>query len=83
MEAGMARALSTPHHKALRVFLAKQRQNAGLRQQDLAKKLRRRQDYISDVETGQKVVTVVELLEWAAAIGFDPHAAIRMLQKVE
>jgi transcriptional regulator with XRE-family HTH domain len=79
----MARAFSTPHHKALRAFLAKKRQEAGLRQADLAKKLKRRQDYISDVETGQKVVTVVELLEWAAAIGFDPHAAIRMLRKIE
>ena len=79
----MARARSTSHHKALRVFLARQRQDAGLRQEDLAKKLRRRQDYVSDVETGQKVITVVELLEWAAAIGFDPHGAIRMLRKIE
>jgi transcriptional regulator with XRE-family HTH domain len=79
----MARALSSPQHKALRVFLAKQRKAVGLRQSDLAKKLKRRQDYVSDIETGQKVVSVVELMEWAAAIGFDPASAIRMLKKVE
>lgn len=76
----MARAFSSPQHNALRAFLAKKREDAGLRQVDLAKKLKRRQDYVSDIETGQKVVTVVELMEWAAALGFDPHEAIRVLK---
>jgi hypothetical protein len=53
-----------------------------LRQVDLAKRLKRRQDYISYVETGQKVVDVVEFLEWAEAIGFDPAHAIRTLRKI-
>ena len=79
----MARAFSSPQHNALRAFLAKKRQAAGLKQSDLAKKLKRRQDYVSDIETGQKVVSVVELMEWAAAIGFDPQEAIRMLKKAE
>ena len=47
---------------------------------DLAKKLKRRQDYVSDIETGQEVVTVVELMEWAAALGFDPHDVLRVLK---
>jgi ribosome-binding protein aMBF1 (putative translation factor) len=76
----MARAFSSPQHNALRAFLAKKRDESGLRQVDLAKKLKRRQDYVSDIETGQKVVTVVELMEWAAALGFDPHEAIRLLK---
>jgi hypothetical protein len=46
-------------------------------------KLKRRQDYVSDIETGQKVVTVVELMEWSAALGFDPQASIRMLKTIE
>ena len=79
----MARAFSSPQHEALRTFLSKKRTDAGLRQADLAKKLKRRQDYVSDIETGQKVVTVVELMEWAEAIGFDPHQAIRILRKKE
>ena len=76
----MARAFSSPHHEALRLFLIEKRKKAGLTQTDLAKRLKRRQDYVSDIETGQKVVTVVELMEWAAALGFDPHEAIRGLR---
>jgi transcriptional regulator with XRE-family HTH domain len=64
----MARTFDSPRHNALRDFLAEQRKAAGLRQVDLAKRLKRRQDYVSYVETGQKLVEVVELMEWAEAI---------------
>jgi hypothetical protein len=36
----------------------------------------RRQDYISYVETGQKLVELLELMEWAEAVGFDAQDAI-------
>ena len=76
----MIRPMSDPRHRALSKFLISQRIKAGLRQVDLARKLRRRQSYISHVETGQKVVAVVELLHWADAIGFDPCQAIKHLR---
>ena len=78
----MARSFDSPQHEALRAFLVQQRKKAGLRQVDLAKRLKRRQDYISYVETGQKLVEVVELMEWADAIGFDPKDAIKALAKI-
>lgn len=78
----MARTFDSPRHEALRSFLVQQRKKAGLRQVDLAKLLRRKQDYISYVETGQKLVEVVELMEWAEAIGFDAREAIKALAKV-
>ena len=78
---GMARNLDSPRHDALRLFLVEKRKKAGLRQVDLAKLLKRRQDYVSYVETGQKQVEVVELMEWAEAIGFDPRDAIKALSK--
>jgi transcriptional regulator with XRE-family HTH domain len=77
----MARALTDPRHEALRAFLVRKRKKAGLRQIDLAKRLRRKQDYVSYVETGQKVVDVIELLEWADAIGFDAREAIKHLHE--
>jgi transcriptional regulator with XRE-family HTH domain len=77
----MARAFGSPRHDALRRFLAEKRKAAGLRQVDLAKKLKRGQDYVSDVETGQKVVGVIALIEWAEAVGFDAGEAVRHLQK--
>ncbi len=77
----MARTFASPRHDALREFLIEQRKAAKLRQVDLAKRLKRGQDYVSDVETGQKIVGVVELMEWAEAIGFDPKEAIKRLSK--
>jgi transcriptional regulator with XRE-family HTH domain len=78
----MARTVDSPRQDALREFLVKKRKEAGLRQIDLAKRLKRRQDYISYVETGQKLVEVVELMEWAEAIGFDAKDAIKVLAKI-
>jgi transcriptional regulator with XRE-family HTH domain len=78
----MARSLESPRHEALRAFLVERRHKAGLRQVDLAKRLRRPQSYVTYVETGQKIVDVIELLEWADAIGFDPREALKRLAKV-
>jgi transcriptional regulator with XRE-family HTH domain len=55
---------------------------AGLRQVDLAKRLKRSQSYVTYVETGQELVDVVELMEWAEAIGFDARDALKRLAKV-
>jgi transcriptional regulator with XRE-family HTH domain len=78
----MTRTFDSPRHAALREFLVRKRKEAGLRQVDLAKRLKRRQDYVSYVETGQKLVEVVELMEWAEAIGFDARDAVKALVKL-
>ena len=78
----MVRTLDSPRHEALRAFLVERRKKAGLRQLDLAKRLGRSQSYVSYVETGQKLIDVVELMEWADAIGFDPREAIKRLAKI-
>lgn len=77
----MARTFASPRHRALGALLAEWRKAAGLRQLDLAKRLGRGQDYVSDVETGQKILGVVELMEWAEAIGFDARDALKRLYK--
>ncbi len=79
----MARTFASPRHDALRTFLIEKRKAAKLRQVDLAKRLKRGQDYVSDVETGQKIVGAVELMEWAEAIGFDPKEAIKVIAKAK
>jgi transcriptional regulator with XRE-family HTH domain len=78
----MAQTINSPRHEVLRDFLVGKRKEAGLRQVDLAKRLKRRQDYVSYVETGKKLVEVVELMEWAEAIGFDARDAIKVLAKI-
>ena len=76
----MARTISDPRHKALRQFLVSARKKAGLRQIDVAVRLRRSQDYVSHIETGQKIVGAIELAELAEVIGFDPAEAVRLLR---
>jgi hypothetical protein len=39
----------------------------------------RPQAFVSAIETGQQRVTVVEFLEFADALGFDPQSAIRRI----
>jgi transcriptional regulator with XRE-family HTH domain len=77
----MARTLASPRHDALHEFLVERRKKANLRQVDVAKRLKRGQDYVSYVETGRKLVGVVELMEWAEAIGFDACDAIKRLSR--
>lgn len=76
----MSRTFSSPRHDALIRFLIKKREDAGLTQRDLAKKLKRNQSFVATYELGEKRIDVVELLELAEVIGFDPKDAIRKLQ---
>ena len=78
----MVRTIDSPRHDALRAFIIEKREKAGLRQVDVAKKLGRHQSYVSYVESGLKVIDVVELMEWADAIGFDPRHALKHLLTV-
>ena len=79
----MSRTLDARLHEALRMFLVERRKQAGLRQVDLAKRLRRSQSYVTHVETGQKRIALIELIDWAEAIGFDPEEAITEIAKIK
>jgi len=78
----MARTFSSARHEALRKYIVEKRKKSLLRQVDLAKLLKRNQSYVTNLERGQKAVEVVELIEWAEAIGFDPADAVRRVAKV-
>jgi transcriptional regulator with XRE-family HTH domain len=78
----MVRQLGSPQHEALRALLVERRKQAGLSQTELAARLHWSQRTISKIETGEKRVTVVELLEIASALSFDAPAALRRIAKV-
>jgi transcriptional regulator with XRE-family HTH domain len=78
----MSRTFSSPRHKALVEFVIAKRKKAGLTQVQLAERLDRYQSFITALESGQKRIDVVELMELAEAIGFDPQEAIRILKKL-
>jgi transcriptional regulator with XRE-family HTH domain len=75
------RQIDSPQHEELRRLLIERRQRAGLTQRQVAERLGRPQRFVSRVETGVHRVTVVELLEFAQALEFDPRAAVARLMK--
>jgi transcriptional regulator with XRE-family HTH domain len=75
------RQLGTPQHDELRKLLIERRQRAGLTQKEVAKLLGRTQGFVSRVESGSHRVTVIELIEFAKALGFDPRAAVTRVMK--
>jgi len=77
----MARARSTPAYARLRSLLKKARKSAGLKQEEVAKRLGRPQSYVAKVEQGERRLDVVEYLELTDAIGADPLAILRGLIK--
>jgi cyanate lyase len=57
-------------------FLIESRRKASLTQADVTKSLGRYQSFVALVEGGQRRVDVIEFLDFAEAIGFDPQKAI-------
>ena len=78
----MSRTLRSQRHEALRAFLVEKRKNAGLTQTQVAAKLGRYQSFVATVEAGERRIDVVELVDLAEAIGFDPREAVRRLISV-
>jgi hypothetical protein len=75
----MSRTLRSPRHRALCEYLARSRKAASLTQEQVAKSLGRHQSFVATVESGQRRIDVVEFLDFAGAIGFDPRVAIKHL----
>lgn len=78
----MPRTLGSARQEALRQFLIAAREKRGLTQADVAKKLKRHQSFVATVESGQRRVDVVEIIDLADAIGFDPVTLVRQLKAV-
>ena len=76
----MAASIHGRQHQLLRSMLIAERQKRRLTQHELAKSLRRPQSYVSKYETGERQLSVIDFLEIAAAVGFDPRRFIRRLQ---
>lgn len=62
-------------------MLIEQRKKAGLRQVDLTKKIGVYQSWVTHMESGQRRIDVVELIELGMAIGFDAADMVRKLSR--
>lgn len=61
----MDKTIYSKGHKALVEKLIKAREDAGLLQEDVAKRLGRTQSYISKIEVGQRRIDLMQLKEFA------------------
>lgn len=78
----MRKAVVSNKHKYLAKRLVEERKKAGLFQTDLAKRLECFQSRIARLESGERRVDLIEYLEIAEAIGFDPFEMLKEISKI-
>ena len=79
----LTKTLRSKRHRALIGFLIERRKAAGLTQTQLADRLGKSQSFIARLESGQRRVYVVELMELAKVLGFDLGKVVGAVRRVE
>ncbi|TPK95294.1 MULTISPECIES: helix-turn-helix transcriptional regulator [unclassified Mesorhizobium] len=78
----MQKTLRSPRHVRLVQLIVDKRKEAGLSQADLAKAIGRYQSVVAAIESGGRRIDVVEFLDLAETIGFDPHEVLGQVMSV-
>ena len=78
----MQKTLRSPRHVRLIQLIVDKRREAGMSQADLANALDRYQSVVAAIESGGRRIDVVEFLELAEVIGFDPHEVLRGVAEI-
>lgn len=73
----MGKTIYTKTHKSLVKRLVEAREQAGLLQEEVAKKLGRTQSYVSKLESGQRRIDIVQIKELAKLYKKDPEDLIK------
>lgn len=76
----MSKTIGTEQHNALIALLIAKREAAGLTQTQLAEALGEYQSFVARLESGQRRVDVVELIELARILKFDAAQVVNILQ---
>ena len=75
----MTKSVHTPRYRNFLRILVDARDKAGLSQAEVAERLSRPQSYVSKYENAERRLDVIEFLDIAKAIGFDPAEAVKKL----
>jgi transcriptional regulator with XRE-family HTH domain len=78
----MPKTVHSGRQRRLIEVLVREREKSGLTQQQVAKALKRHQPFISSIESGQRRVDVIELLDLTAVLGADIHQVIREVERM-
>lgn len=73
----MQKTLRSPRHVRLVQLIVDKRKEAGLSQANLAEAIDRYQSVVAAIESGGRRIDVIEFLDLAETIGFDPHEVLR------
>jgi transcriptional regulator with XRE-family HTH domain len=77
----LGKTLGSDRHKALVSLLVRKREALGMTQSELATRLGQYQSFDARLESGERRVDVVEFIELAEILKFDPGKAIRELSR--
>ena len=77
-------ATKSQHNRMYRVlptFLREMRENAGLTQREIGKRLNKPQSYVYNCETANRRVDITEFIQWSKACEINPKTAFNKLLK--
>jgi len=69
-------------YQVLPLFLRQMREQAGLTQRDIGKKLKKPHSYIYNCEISNRRVDITEFIAWSKACGVNPKTAFTQLLKL-
>ena len=76
----MKKYIYTKESELLRNWLIKKRHDAALSQRQLASLLKTYQSVVGNIETGERQINVIELIEYCEALDVDPFEIIEQLK---
>lgn len=71
--------VNSPRYEQLKRVLRTIRNEAGLTQAELARRLGKKQAYVSKIELGERHLAFMDFLEWCEACGVAPADIIKKL----
>jgi transcriptional regulator with XRE-family HTH domain len=74
------KTLGSKQHKKLIAILIAKREEANMTQTELATALGEYQSFIARLESGERRIDVVELIQLARAIGFDASEVVKEIE---
>ena len=77
----MNKAQKSRREERVRRLLVHRRKAAGLTQAAVAKRMSQPQSFIAKIENGERRLDLVEFLELARVIGFEPESFIQELRQ--
>ena len=78
----LSKAQHSRHYAVVPPLLRTMREDAGLTQRELGKRLRKPQSWVHNCETANRRVDVTEFIAWCKACGVDPHDGLKRVLKL-